>query len=112
LKELTQAVREELVVLLVTTDKTKQAAHIEHIKKLSRDIDAKLKLLLADRKIPEELKQRLTQFQLTWSAFRTTRDGEIIPRLLSGEEEKIKEAKALARTVQAERFQKMQALLQ
>lgn len=112
LKESVQAVREKLVVLLVTTDKNKQTAHIEDIKQLSQDINIKLKTLLEDKKTSEDVKKKLTEFQLVWITFRTTRDTEIIPRILSGDEDKIKEAKTITRTIQAERFQKMQVLLQ
>lgn len=112
LKESVQAVREKLVVLLVTTDKDKQAKRIEGIEQLSQDIDVKLKALLEDKKTPENTKKNLAEFQSIWTAFRTTRDMEIIPNLLSGDSAKISDAKKIARTIQAERFQKMQILLQ
>lgn len=112
LREMVQTVREKLVVLLVTTDKAKQAARAENIKQLSQDIDARLQSLLEDEETPEDLKKKLAEFQLVWGTFKIMRDMEIIPYLLSGEEGKIKEAKTIARTIQAERFQKMQSLLQ
>jgi hypothetical protein len=112
LREDIQAVREKLVVLLVTTDNLKQAVRIEDVKQLSQDIDVKLKMLLEDDKTSEDLKKKLTEFQSVWNTFRATRDTEIIPRILSGEDTKIKEAKTIARTTQAELFQKMQSLLQ
>lgn len=112
LKESVQTVREKLVVLLVVTDKDKQAAQVKDIKQLSQEIDAKLKALLEDKKTSDDVKKKLVKFQEIWMAFRTTRDTQIIPNLLSGDADKIKETKTIARTIQAERFQKMQALLQ
>jgi len=105
-----QSVRENLVVLLVTTDEQKQMKRREEIRLLTQGIDTQLSLLQR-RQIPEELAERLTEFKLIWGEFKTTRDQEIIPRLLSGEKVKVKEAKVIARTIQAERFQKMQSLL-
>ena len=112
LKESVEAVREKLVVLLVATDKEKQAAQVKNIKQLSQEIDTKLDVLLKSEKTSEKVKKKLVEFQEIWAAFRTTRDTQIIPNILSGDEEKIKEAKIVARTTQAERFQRMQALLQ
>lgn len=111
LKESVQTVREKLVVLLVVTDKDKQMQYIDEIKFLSQAIDDRLSTLQKSH-ISKELAERLMEFKSVWTAFRITRDTEIIPNLLSGDTDKINEAKTIARTIQAERFQKMQALLQ
>lgn len=110
LRESIQTVREKLVVLLVITDKDKQAQYIEEIKLLSQDIDDKLSTLQKSN-ISEELAEKLMEFKSVWATFKITRDTEIVPNLLSGDPDKINEAKKIAKTIQAERFQKMQALL-
>lgn len=112
LKTAVQAVREKLVVLLVITDKNKKLAQIEEIKEVSQRIDNKLKTLQENKALSKEVQKNLVEFQTVWDAFRSTRDTQIVPYLLSGDKEKIIEAKRIARTIQAERFQKMQALLQ
>lgn len=112
LRESVQTVREKLVVLLSTKDKGKQASCIKDIQQLSQVIDTRVRKLLADEKTPTILQEKLTQFQAVWTQFGITRDQEIIPRILGGDQSKVKEAKEIARTIQAERFQRMQSLLQ
>lgn len=111
LSELVQEVREKLIVLLATTDKKKQVVYVDEIRQLSKDIDTTLEAIKDEEGTPVELKQKLLKFEAVWVAFRTTRDQEIIPAILSGDQGKIEEAKRIATTTQAERFQKMQILL-
>lgn len=111
LSELVQKVREKLIVLLATTDKKKQVVYVDEIRQLSKDIDTTLEAIKDEERASVELKQKLLEFEAIWIAFRTTRDQEIIPAILSGDQGKIEEAKRIAITTQAERFQKMQILL-
>ncbi len=111
LSGLVQKVREKLIVLIATTDKEKQEIYVDEIRQLSIDIDTTLEAIKDEEGTSTELKQKLLKFETIWIAFRTTRDQEVIPGILSGDQEKVVEAKRIALTIQAEQFQKMQTLL-
>lgn len=107
-----QTIREKLLVLLITQDKNKQTELIKKISVLSEEIEIQARDMLNSPETRPEDKRKLTEFLPIWKDFKKTRDEEIIPRLLTGNAERLEEAKNLARTIQAERFQKMKLLLQ
>ena len=107
-----QMAREKLLTLLGTRQKETQSLLIADIHKASDAVDQQIEALLAEEKVTREVKQRLTEFRSLWAAFKSTREEEIIPRVLSGDRAKLKEAKEIAYNVQLARYKKMQLLLQ
>ncbi|MBF0584779.1 MAG: hypothetical protein HQL80_11185 [Magnetococcales bacterium] len=94
---LTEA-REKLVALLSITDKAAQAKQVEEVQAASAKVDA----------LVGKNADTLKAFNEVWTAFKTTRDSELIPNVLAGKKD---EAKALATGVQAGRFKQMQEIL-
>ncbi|MBF0401116.1 MAG: hypothetical protein HQL90_10155 [Magnetococcales bacterium] len=94
---LTEA-REKLVTLLSITDKAAQTKQVEEVQAASAKVDA----------LVGKNADALKAFNEVWTAFKTTRDSELIPNVLAGKKD---EAKALATGVQAGRFKQMQEIL-
>ncbi|MEO5350823.1 MAG: hypothetical protein H7836_14440 [Magnetococcus sp. YQC-3] len=90
--------RENLASLLAAPDREDQNRRVEAIKRTSAKVDVLIE------KNPESLQA----LHGPWTAFKSTRDGEIIPHLLNGRQEKATE---LATGIQAERFQQMLDML-
>ncbi|WP_130471333.1 hypothetical protein [Candidatus Magnetaquicoccus inordinatus] len=90
--------RDNLVGLLAENVQTAQNKRIDAIKQATTKVDAHIS------KNGETLKE----FAEVWIPFKTTRDEEIVPYILAGKKD---EAKALATTIQAERFKKMLTIL-
>ncbi|MBF0096983.1 MAG: hypothetical protein HQM04_09230 [Magnetococcales bacterium] len=90
--------RDNLVGLLAESDKAAQEKRVEAIKQASAKVDEQVAKNGA----------ALQGFADVWQPFKVTRDGDIVPKIMAG---KIEEAKALATTVQAERFKKMLDIL-
>ncbi len=89
--------RENLVAMLDVGDKTPAATRIAAIGEATKSVDAAI-----------EGAAEYAAFKEVWAAFKTTRDGELIPLITSG---KIAEAKALSASVQSERMKKMVGIL-
>ncbi|MBF0438648.1 MAG: hypothetical protein HQL93_05945 [Magnetococcales bacterium] len=90
--------RENLLALLDSTDKNDQAKRIEAIKAATAKVDG---LVMANA-------EAFKSFNEVYSAFKATRDGELVPMVLAGKKD---EAKAIGKGIQAERFKKMMEIL-
>ena len=90
--------RDNLVGLLAESEPAAQQKRIEAIKQSSARVDD----LVAKQGAV------LQEFAQVWQPFKATRDGELVPSILAGKKE---QAKALATSVQAERFRKMLQIL-
>jgi len=101
-------VRAVLVAMMAETDKEKQKAAHETIKKLTMGIDDKFKTILADNKFPQDMIDDVNGIKKVWEEFRDTRDSQLIPFIYEG---KIQDAKALALGIQAERYKKFTGLI-
>lgn len=101
------AVRAALVVMMVETDKDKQKAQHEAIKRLTLSIDDKFKSILANNKFPQDMVNDVNSIKKVWEEFRDTRDSQLIPFIYEG---KIQDAKALALGIQSERYKKITGL--
>ncbi|TAK98918.1 MAG: hypothetical protein EPO08_17870 [Rhodospirillaceae bacterium] len=104
-----QAARGKLVSLVGTTDKGTQTVLVDQVKSATQEVDKNVAATLADAATPADVKGKLTEFKAVWLEFQHTRDAEIIPAVLSGDNAKAKE---IAQGVQVERFKKMVSLLQ
>lgn len=104
---LTEA-RANLLQMLSSNDKAAQEGLKAKIEAASSKLDTALTALLADKAMGADKIEQLKVFKTNWEDFKKTREGEIIPAILSG---KVDVAKSLAKGVQAERMQKMKAAL-
>jgi hypothetical protein len=104
---LTEA-RANLLQMLNSNDKAIQEGLKTKVETASSKLDTALTTLLADKAMPADKIEQLKAFKTNWEDFKKTREGEIIPAILSG---KVDVAKGLAKGVQAERMQKMKAAL-
>lgn len=105
LKATLATTRQHTMAMLGESDRTVLEMRYEEALKSSKDLDAALVSALGS----EAPRPGLVQFKGVWEAFKSTRDGEIIPALLAGERDKARE---LAQKVQAPRFKKMNELLE
>ncbi len=94
------AVRATLLAMLAAPDRAAQDKLHARVKELSQSIDAKFDALLGGG-LDAGLKARIATVREPWTAFRETRDRELIPAIYAG---RAAEARALAAGVQAERF--------
>ncbi len=104
---LTEA-RANLLQMLNSSDKAAQEGLKTKIETASKNLDTALTALLADKAMTADKIEQLKAFKTNWEDFKKTREGEIIPAILSG---KMDVAKDLAKGVQAERMKKMKAAL-
>lgn len=102
--QLTEA-RAKLVDMLGMTDKAQQEEAKKAITSASEALETALDALLKEGKVD---KAKLTQFQETWTAFKKTREEEIIPAIQAG---KVEVAKKVATTVQADRVKTMNEVI-
>lgn len=96
-------VRAALVTMLAEPDKTKFDSHKQKIKELTEKVDNNLNELLSSKAFPQDMIDDLQKIKEPWTAFRDTRDNELIPAIYAGDVEK---ARGLAMGVQAERYKK------
>lgn len=93
--------RAALVTMLAEPDKSKQETHHSKLKEITVKIDNRLKALMDNKAFPQDMIEDLKKINEIWTAFRNTRDTELIPAIFSGNVEK---ARVLALGIQAERY--------
>ena len=103
-----QNAREKLVAMLDAADKAAQEELKKQVDEASTSLETAVEAMLGDANTSEDNKGKLNKFKETWTAFKETREKEIVPAIYAGKKE---EAKALATGVQAERMTTMKDLL-
>jgi hypothetical protein len=103
-----QSARESLVAMLDAADKAAQEELKKKVDEASTSLETAVEAMLGDANTSEDNKGKLNQFKETWTAFKDTRETEIVPAIYAGKQA---EAKALATGIQAERMTTMQDLL-
>lgn len=94
-------VRALLVTLMAEKDKAKLDAINNRIKELTKGIDDRFGALLNNKAFPKDMLEDIKKIHEVWTAFRDTRDKEIIPAVYAGDMDK---ARGLALGIQAERY--------
>jgi hypothetical protein len=97
------AARESLVTMMVNKDK--RGADQQKLVKSTADA---VSAALAKVKAPAGKEAQLKELVETWSAFKKTREVELVPAILAGKDD---EAKKLAGGIQKERITKCQQLV-
>lgn len=97
------AARESLVTLVV--NKEKRGADQQ---KLVKDTADKVSAHLAKTKAPAGKEAQFKELTETWTAFKKTRETELVPAALAGKDD---EAKRLTNGIQKERITKIQQIL-
>lgn len=97
------AARESLVTLVVNKDK--RGADQQKLVKETAD---KVSAHLAKMKAPAGKEAQFKELTETWSAFKKTRETELVPAVLAGKDD---EAKKLVNGIQKERYTKCQQLV-
>lgn len=100
--------RKGVIALLDATDAAAQDTLVAQIVTATAGVDRALSAAQSDAATPAEQKAKFKEFGEVWSAFKKTRDSEIIPAVRAGNKDA---AKAVAKGIQAERFKKMNELL-
>lgn len=95
--------RGALVAMLSETDRARLDGYRARVQAASARLDADLAAMVAG---PHAEKAR--DFRAVWSAFKITRENDIIPALYAGEREK---AKGFAMGIQAERIKAMRGTM-
>ncbi len=98
--------RANLVAMIGSTDKSSYDGLKAKIQDASGKLDATLVAMAKSYNAENEGKA--AAFKPVWEAFKSTREGEIIPLVYAG---KNAEAKAIATGIQAERMGKMKAAM-
>jgi hypothetical protein len=96
------AARESLITMLVNKDKRGPDQQ-----KLVKDTADAVSAQLAKMKAPAGKEAQFKELVDNWNAFKETREKELVPAILKGEDEK---AKKIAGGVQKERYTKCQTL--
>ena len=99
--------RTQTMAMLSEDDKTVLEMRYEDALISSKALDAQLAAALKNDAL-RAARPTLAQFKAVWDIFKKTRDEDIVPALMSGSRLK---AKAMAMTIQAPRFKKMNELL-
>lgn len=107
IKTLLNQSRQQTMSMLSESDKSALDMRYEDALASSKDIDVRLQSAIADPALKDK-RATLSEFKSIWLAFKATRDQEIVPMLMAGEQDK---ARALAKKVQFGRFQRMNELL-
>lgn len=103
------AVRADLLAMMLMGRPAEQEAMHQNIKQRTNDIEALFKTLTSRNKNEPGRLNKLEEIKNQRDAFAQTRDAEIIPLIREG---KIEEARKLAMGIQAERYRKISAALQ
>lgn len=103
------AVRADLLAMMLMGKQAEQEAMHQNIKQRVNDIEALFKTLTSRNKNEPGRLHKLEEIKNQRDAFAQTRDAEIIPLIREG---KIEEARKLAMGIQAERYRKISAALQ
>ncbi len=98
--------RGHLVAMIGSTDKAAQDDLKGKVHAASAKLDGTLAAMMKSYNANDEAKA--AAFKPAWEAFKTTREGEIIPNVYAG---KIAEAKAIAGGIQAERMKQMKGAM-
>ncbi len=107
IKSMLATTRQQTMAMLSEDDRAVLEMRYDDALKSSKDLDALLAAAMNNDAL-RAAQPTLLQFRTTWEAFKKTRDSEIIPLLMAGSNLK---ARAMALTVQAPRFKKMNELL-
>ncbi|MDM8569346.1 MCP four helix bundle domain-containing protein [Thiotrichales bacterium HSG1] len=99
--------RLNLMMMVMSTDKVEQDALRVEINTASTNLDGAVGAMLKDENKTDDV--QLNSFNETWTAFRNTRETEIIPAVYAGDNDK---AIAIATGVQAERMAAMDGVIQ
>ncbi|HPT50617.1 MAG TPA: hypothetical protein PKZ22_10510 [Accumulibacter sp.] len=102
LRVLLTAARESLVSMLVNKDK-RGPDHQKVVKDTADAVSAKL----AKMKAPAGKEAQFKELVDNWNAFKNTREKELVPAILKGNDE---EAKKIAGGIQKERYTKCQTI--
>ena len=103
-----QTARENLVAMLDAVDKAAQEDLKKKVDEASTALETALDAMIGNATTSEDNKGKLNQFKETWTAFKETREKELVPAIYAGKKE---DAKALATGVQAERMTTMKDLI-
>ncbi len=98
--------RGHLVAMIGSTDKATQDDLKGKVHAASAKLDGTLAAMMKSYNASDEAKA--AAFKPAWEAFKTTREGEIIPHVYAG---KVAEAKAIAGGIQAERMKQMKGAM-
>ncbi len=99
--------RLNLMMMVMSTEKEDQDSLRVEINKASTGLDKALVAMLKDENKTDDA--QLTNLQDTWTAFRNTREADIIPAIYAGNNDK---AIAIATGIQAERMKIMDNVIQ
>ena len=99
--------RQQTMAMLSEDDHAVLEMRYEDALKSSKALDALLAAALKNDAL-RAAGPTLSQFKTVWETFKKTRDTDIVPALMAGSNLK---ARALAMTIQAPRFKKMNELL-
>ncbi|MBI5599136.1 MAG: methyl-accepting chemotaxis protein [Deltaproteobacteria bacterium] len=100
-------VRAAFLSLMAQKEPAAREKEQARIKEITKEIDDSLDTHMVDPHFPEDMKAELKEIKSAWTAFRDTRDNQMIPAFFAG---RLDEVKALALGVQAERFKKIISL--
>ncbi len=99
--------RQQTMAMLSEDDHAVLEMRYEDALKSSKSLDSQLATALKNDAL-RGAQPTLAQFRTVWETFKKTRDQDIVPALMAGSNLK---ARAMAMTVQAPRFKKMNELL-
>jgi predicted amino acid-binding ACT domain protein len=99
--------RFNLMMMVMSTDKAEQDALKVEIDKASADLDRAIAAMLKDENKTDD--GQLTILQETWTAFKNTRETEIVPAIYAGDNMK---AIGIATGIQAGRMMTMEGIIQ
>ncbi len=101
------ATRAAALTMMMLTERSEQEVRHQGIKDRSQENDAIMRRLLEQGRDDPQLFRRLEEFEVIRSAFRQTRETQVMPLIYAG---KVDEAKELFRGIQAERNDKMESI--
>jgi methyl-accepting chemotaxis protein len=102
-----QAIRATALTMMMLTERSDQEGRHQGIKDRSKENDEIMRRLLERGRNDPQLLRRLEEFDTIRSAFRHTRETQVMPLIYAG---KIDEAKGLFAGIQAERNDKMESI--
>jgi methyl-accepting chemotaxis protein len=102
-----QAIRAAALTMMILSKRSDQEVRHQGIKDRSKENDEIMRRLLERGRNDPQLLRRLQEFDVIRSAFRQTRETEVMPLIYAG---KIDEAKGLFVGIQAERNDKMESI--
>jgi hypothetical protein len=106
--ELVMVSRQKVVALRVSEDAGARDALLAEIGAATDAVSTQTQAMLEDPATPMNVKEKLVAFAGVWNEFLQTRDNELIPAIMAGDNEA---AQALGQGVQADRIKQMGDLL-